>query len=58
VPYLRDLFGFEFLHDIDLTLALAAGIISIAWFEALKLLYGNRHGGLASQADSERKSAV
>ncbi|MDM7911538.1 MAG: cation-translocating P-type ATPase [Methanotrichaceae archaeon] len=38
VPSLRDLFGFAFLHSIDLAICFMAGIASILWFEGLKLL--------------------
>jgi Ca2+-transporting ATPase len=37
VPVLRDLFHFTKLHPIDLILTLAAGLVSIIWFEATKL---------------------
>ena len=37
VPYLRDLFHFSTLHPDDLALCLAAGSVSILWFECLKL---------------------
>lgn len=35
---LRNLFGFSVLHLNDLLLCLIAGIISVLWFEALKLI--------------------
>jgi hypothetical protein len=38
VPGVRDLFGFALLHPLDVVLCLAAGIVSILWFEALKVL--------------------
>lgn len=38
VPFLRTLFRFNFLHLIDLTICCVAGIVSILWFEGLKLL--------------------
>jgi len=38
VPFLRDLFRFAFLHPIDIAICLVAGVISIVWFEGLKLL--------------------
>ena len=38
VPFLRDLFHFSTLHPDDLALCLAAGSVSILWFECLKLL--------------------
>ncbi|WP_239651361.1 cation-translocating P-type ATPase [Neosynechococcus sphagnicola] len=37
VPILRHLFGFSFLHGDDLLVSLLSGIISILWFEGLKL---------------------
>jgi len=37
VPFLRDLFRFSKLHAIDLLICLGAGILSIAWFEFLKV---------------------
>jgi len=38
VPFLCNLFKFAFLHPIDLAVCLASGGLSIAWFEALKML--------------------
>jgi Ca2+-transporting ATPase len=38
IPVLRHLFHFEFLHAGDLAICLGAGVVSILWFEALKLL--------------------
>jgi Ca2+-transporting ATPase len=38
VPFLRRLFLFTQLHPLDLGICLAAGIISIMWFEGLKLI--------------------
>jgi Ca2+-transporting ATPase len=37
VPLLRHLFSFSFLHTQDLALALVSGVVSILWFEGLKL---------------------
>jgi Ca2+-transporting ATPase len=42
VPFLRGLFRFGMLHPIDLWICLAAGIVSILWFEGLKLINGSR----------------
>jgi len=42
VPGLRDLFGFALLHPDDLAICLVAGVASIGWFEALKVLSGRR----------------
>ena len=38
VPFLRDLFRFSTLHAVDLAICLGAGVVSILWFEAFKLL--------------------
>jgi Ca2+-transporting ATPase len=37
VPFLRSLFKFNFLHPIDLMICLFSGIVSIIWFEGIKL---------------------
>jgi len=37
VPFLRQLFSFSFLHPIDLAICLGGGIISLLWFEQLKV---------------------
>jgi len=42
VPILRHLFSFSFLHADDLLVSFLAGIVSILWFEGLKLW--NRRG--------------
>jgi len=39
VPLLRELFGFSLLHASDILLCLAAGAVSILWFELLKLAH-------------------
>ncbi|OPY90513.1 MAG: Calcium-transporting ATPase 1 [Syntrophus sp. PtaU1.Bin208] len=41
-PFLLHLFKFDRLHPSDLWLCLAAGTISILWFEGLKFLHGLR----------------
>ncbi len=38
VPFLRDLFGFAMLHPLDLLICLMAGVISVLWFDGLKLI--------------------
>jgi P-type Ca2+ transporter type 2C len=38
VPFLRNLFQFAVLHPIDLALCLLAGIMSLLWFEFLKVI--------------------
>jgi Ca2+-transporting ATPase len=40
VPALRDLFRFGTLHAVDLLICLAAGGLSVAWFEVFKVLRG------------------
>lgn len=37
VPLLRHLFRFSFLHWDDLAVSLAAGVVSVLWFEGLKV---------------------
>jgi P-type Ca2+ transporter type 2C len=37
IPFLRQLFSFSFLHPIDLVICLGGGVISLLWFEVLKL---------------------
>ncbi len=41
-PFLRGLFRFAVLHPIDLAIGLAAGLVSITWFEVLKLFNGRQ----------------
>ncbi|HWR58605.1 MAG TPA: cation-translocating P-type ATPase, partial [Thermodesulfovibrionales bacterium] len=38
VPFLQDLFRFDRLHPFDLAICLFAGIVSILWFEGLKMI--------------------
>jgi P-type Ca2+ transporter type 2C len=42
IPFLRDLFSFSFLHSIDLAICLGGGIVSLLWFELLKLFNRSR----------------
>jgi Ca2+-transporting ATPase len=37
VPFLRDLFRLSILHPIDLAICFAGGLVSILWFEGLKV---------------------
>jgi Ca2+-transporting ATPase len=37
VPFLRDLFHFSTLHPDDLALCFAGGVLSVLWFEGLKV---------------------
>ena len=45
VPFARDLFRFSTLHAIDLAICSIAGLFSVLWFEALKIL---SHGRVAN----------
>lgn len=42
VPFLRTLFHFDMLHPGDVIICLAAGIVSILWFEGLKMVRRGR----------------
>jgi len=44
VPFLRELFRFGPLQPVDIVVCVAAGIISIGWFEGLKLLHSRKNG--------------
>jgi Ca2+-transporting ATPase len=37
IPFLRNLFHFAFLHPVDIVICLAAGLLSILWFEIMKI---------------------
>ena len=37
IPFFRDLFHFDILHWDDLLLAFAGGVISLIWFEGMKM---------------------
>ncbi len=43
IPFLRDLFGFAYLHFIDIAICFMAGIASILWFEGLKIIDGRNY---------------
>jgi Ca2+-transporting ATPase len=45
VPVLRRVFRFAYLHVDDVLLCIAAGVLSIAWFEVLKLFQGRSLAG-------------
>ncbi len=38
VPFVRELFHFNELHTVDVALCMAGGMVSILWFEMLKVL--------------------
>jgi Ca2+-transporting ATPase len=42
VPFMRDLFRFSTLHFTDIAICLIAGVISILWFEGMKMMNGRR----------------
>jgi Ca2+-transporting ATPase len=44
IPFLRDLFGFAYLHLLDIAICFMAGITSILWFEGLKMINRRRSG--------------
>jgi len=44
IPFLRELFGFAYLHFIDIAICFMAGITSILWFEGLKMINRHRSG--------------
>jgi Ca2+-transporting ATPase len=50
VPFLRDLFRFATLHADDLLICLAAGAVSVAWFEALKMISSRRGSSLTQDS--------
>jgi Ca2+-transporting ATPase len=39
VPFLRDLFRFSVLHPFDIFICITAGVMSIVWFEVLKMAH-------------------
>jgi Ca2+-transporting ATPase len=38
VPFLRDLFRFSVLHPFDIFICVGAGVVSVLWFEVLKMV--------------------
>ena len=44
IPFLRELFGFSYLHLLDIAICFLAGITSILWFEGLKMINRRRSG--------------
>ena len=42
VPFLRELFGFGYLHFLDIAICFMAAITSILWFEGLKMINGRQ----------------
>ena len=52
VPFLRTLFRFSFLHPIDLVICLSAGVVSVLWFEAFKVIWGRQKLQTHERAES------
>jgi Ca2+-transporting ATPase len=42
IPFLRGLFKFSALHSIDIVICIIAGIVSVLWFEILKVVMQRR----------------
>jgi P-type Ca2+ transporter type 2C len=42
VPFIRQHFRFSMLHVSDLLIRLNAGVLSVLWFEALKIVTRSR----------------
>ena len=40
VPFLRNLFRFSYMHAVDIFICAGAGVMSIIWFEGLKVFRG------------------
>jgi magnesium-transporting ATPase (P-type) len=43
VPFLQDIFHFAPMHAIDFCLVFVAGIVSITWFELMKIFMRKEH---------------
>lgn len=55
VPFLRSLFHFGSLHTADLALCVGAGVVSILWFELLKLWRARRGTPSCSETHMPRE---
>jgi len=42
VPFFRDLFRFSVLHSVDIAICIGAGVVSVLWFEVLKMVNRSR----------------
>ena len=42
LPFLRHLFHFSVMHPLDLIICFSAGLLSILWFEVMKMFHGWR----------------
>jgi len=49
VPFLRGLFKFSLLHPLDLCICVAAGILSIFWFELVKFVRRKRAASVTAR---------
>jgi Ca2+-transporting ATPase len=43
VPFLQKMFHFASMHSLDIIIAIVAGILSVAWFEIVKILSVKKH---------------
>ena len=43
VPFLQKMFHFALLHSLDIIIAMVAGILSVAWFEIVKIMSVKKH---------------
>jgi len=50
VPFLRGLFRFSVLHPTDILICVAAGVVSVLWFEVMKAVMARRGHAAAGQA--------
>jgi Ca2+-transporting ATPase len=46
VPILQRLFHFERLHGVDILISLLAGVLSVIWFEVVKVFSGRSRSEL------------
>jgi Ca2+-transporting ATPase len=42
IPFFRDLFRFSVLHSVDIVICIGAGVVSVLWFEVLKMVNRSR----------------
>jgi Ca2+-transporting ATPase len=58
VPGLRDLFRFAPLHVLDVVLCVTAGVLSVVWYEAFKLIARRKSTGAAPHERPRRAATV
>jgi Ca2+-transporting ATPase len=58
VPGLRDLFRFAPLHVLDVVLCVTAGVLSVVWYEAFKLITRQKGTGAAPRERPRRAATV